>query len=368
MRASTVWIGLAGGLALAGCEGSGVLGGDDDDSRAPADDDDTTTDDDGPLVNEIVSDNSGSVLDDTGQISDWIELFNPTAGTVALDGWTVSDDWTVPALHTLPDGLLLPPGGHMVLWADGSPEPTGTHLPFRLAAAGEAVGLFRPGGEVADWVEFPSLGEDEAYARLPDGSDSWAVVGRGTPGAPNADLQATTVPVVAPGAVWRYRDDGVDPGPGWTTAAFDDGAWRQGPAPLGYGDPVSTEVGYGPNPSDKHATTWFRRTVSIPPDLPGAASALRVSLRADDGGVVWLNGQELGRVRMPAGEVTAATWASSTLGGADETEFVVWTVGPEALATGPNQLAVEIHQADPQSSDIVFDLGLEVTVWSGSLP
>jgi len=37
------------------------------------------------------------------------------------------------------------------------------------------------------------------------------------------------------GAVWRFDDRGVDPGPDWIRATFDDRGWPSGPGPLGAG-------------------------------------------------------------------------------------------------------------------------------------
>ena len=76
------------------------------------------------------------------------------------------------------------------------------------------------------------------------------------------------------GAIWRYLDDGSDPGTAWRSPSFDDAAWPSGPARLGYGDPAATTVSYGPNASDKYPTTYFRHTFSI--DGVSIAEQLRV--------------------------------------------------------------------------------------------
>src|SRR5690606_12726858 len=93
---------------------------------------------------------------------------------------------------------------------------------------------------------------------------------------------ASELVLVAPGSTWRYLDTGVAPGPGWTTLAYDDSAWAQGPAPLGYGLPnLGTTVSYGPDPTARHPTTWFRQTFTAPD--PTGFEAFSLHLRRDDG-------------------------------------------------------------------------------------
>lgn len=166
---------------------------------------------------------------------------------------------------------------------------------------------------------------------------------------------------VSGGADWRYLDDGVGPPDGWTEPEFADSAWAQGAAPLGYGeDDIVTEVSYGSASSDKHVTTWFRREFEL--DGPDGASALRVSLRRDDGALVYLNGHLVMRSNMPDGTVTADTLATAAISGDDEKTWSEATVSPNLLEDGVNVVAVEVHQADVTSSDLALDVELTGTV------
>jgi hypothetical protein len=85
-----------------------------------------------------------------------------------------------------------------------------------------------------------------------------------------------------------------------------------------------------------------------------------LSLVRDDGAVVYLNGAELLRDNMPAGDITVDTTAVAGVGGADESQWFAFDVLPEKLVVGQNTLAVELHQISGASSDISFDLSLEV--------
>ena len=69
-------------------------------------------------------------------------------------------------------------------------------------------------------------------------------------------------------------------------------------------------------------------------------------------------GKEVLRENMPAGVVTFNTSASGKVGGSEENEFHLHELFDVPLRTGRNLIAVEIHQENPRSSDIRFDLKL----------
>lgn len=137
-------------------------------------------------INEFMPHNTASVLDDYGGHADWIELHNPNAFSVPLDGWSLTDDPLDPRKHVMTGGLVLEPGGFLLLWADGY-VVNPVHLGFSLAEEGEAVALFAPDG-TGSVVRYPEVGTDLAVARgadccLEEGCISY--VFRGTPGASN---------------------------------------------------------------------------------------------------------------------------------------------------------------------------------------
>jgi len=167
---------------------------------------------------------------------------------------------------------------------------------------------------------------------------------------------AALTTLVARGAVWRYSAAGAVPGPGWAAPAFADAAWPAGPAPLGYGETrIRTAVPYGPDPADKHRTTYFRAGFDFAGD-PTTLTGLTLLTDYDDGFVAYLNGQEIARRSLPAGTVAYETLASAHESGGFEAIDVTAAVG--ALVPGANLLAVEVHQTSPSSSDLVLDLEL----------
>ena len=180
-------------------------------------------------------------------------------------------------------------------------------------------------------------------------------------GPRSAPAEDTLVP---PAATWRYDDTGTDLGTTWRDTGFDDSLWAAGPAELGYGDgDEATVLSFGPDPDDKYPCTYFRHPVDV--SDPSIYDTVTVRVVRDDGCVVYLNGQEIGRSNMPSGEITYGTWASSPVSGADESAWHELAVDPGLLVPGTNVVAVEVHQVEPWSSDLSFDLALVATDGGG---
>jgi hypothetical protein len=160
--------------------------------------------------------------------------------------------------------------------------------------------------------------------------------------------------------VWKFLDTGAEPDERWRQPQFDDSKWTAGHAPLGYGDSrLRTLLRYGPDPAHKRITTWIRGqfdAAEIKPD-----DQIILSVCVDDGAVIYLNGNELSRVNMPAGRVTASTLAAHAIGDPDEGLYLRLLVPPTAVRPKqPNTLAIELHQASVTSSDLFFDVEVKV--------
>ncbi len=160
------------------------------------------------------------------------------------------------------------------------------------------------------------------------------------------------------GATWKFLDNGTDQGTAWRELAFDDSAWASGPAELGYGDTPRDEatiVSFGGNSANKHVTTYFRRAFTAP--NVATYTQLRLRLKRDDGGVVYLNGTEIFRsANMQGNPIAFNTLASFT--GENDIDSSNVSVSLPLLNAGANVIAVEIHQQARDSSDISFDFEL----------
>jgi hypothetical protein len=179
--------------------------------------------------------------------------------------------------------------------------------------------------------------------------------------------------LIATGSVWTYLDTGTNAGTSWIEPNFDDSGWKMGRGEFGYGDaappedrPEATVLDFGRNANSKYVTYYFRHVFQASP--VGSVTNLLFQVRRDDGAVVYLNGTEIFRMNMPASNpITFQTRATAAVGGADETTYFPMNIRPNLLREGQNLLAVEIHQATADSSDVSFDLQLDAMTPPGAV-
>ncbi len=336
------------------------------DSALPDDSGSTETEHSGEglnalCINEIMEDNRESLTDETGATPSWIELHNPERSDVSLAGWSLTDDTSEPDRHVFEGALTVPGLGFLVLYADDETSLGPEHLGFELNYFGGTISLYGPEGQWVDagqWID--EWNSDMSRARDTDCCMDvicWSSVRGGTPGESNLLPEVEEVPLFAAESAWRYHDQGVDLGTDWREPEYDDSSWAGGLAPLGYGDDHQvTELSYGSDADDKHPTTYFRTTFEAS-DVD-ALDALRLELMVDDGASVYLNGTEVLRVGLPGGELDADTYATRTASGSGETDYTDYSALTDALVSGVNVLAVEVHQAAPTSSDLGMDLAV----------
>ncbi len=158
---------------------------------------------------------------------------------------------------------------------------------------------------------------------------------------------------------WRYDQTGRDLGTAWRGNNYTEDSFWQGPGPglLGF-DNNTPYAPFGINTpltiSGSITSYYFRTTFSF--SGPTTGMSLIATNFIDDGAVIYLNGTEVGRFRMPANQ-TALTYASA--GPAVEGQYDVLTItNLSRLQQGANLLAVEVHQITVDSSDLVWGMRL----------
>lgn len=163
--------------------------------------------------------------------------------------------------------------------------------------------------------------------------------------------------LVAFGAGWKYLDNGSNQGTAWQSSVFDDAAWATGNAQLGYGDgDEATVVGFGPKPTAKYTTTYFRKAFTVADTAQFNGYSL--GLKRDDGAVVFLNGKEIFRSNMSSGTISYSSKALTDASD-DGNEIQYKALSVKQIRKGENVLAVEIHQHSANNTDLSFDLQLQ---------
>ncbi len=157
-------------------------------------------------------------------------------------------------------------------------------------------------------------------------------------------------------AKWKYWDAAEAPEPTWTESDFDDSQWKEGQAPLGYGDSfVKTKISFGDDDQKKHPVAFFRHKFRVAEEDASAPAIAKI--RMDDAVVVYVNAKEVYRFNLPDGPVDHRTMAKVSL----KPENRDWTfvIDAEHLQAGDNLIAVSVHQRGDNSSDLLLDLELK---------
>ncbi|HEX2852908.1 MAG TPA: CotH kinase family protein [Opitutaceae bacterium] len=154
-----------------------------------------------PVITELMSSNKTVLKDENGDYSDWIEIYNPDATAVNLDGWYLTDNaakkdkWRVPA-------VTLQPGAYLVVFASDKnrQDPAATlHTNFSLSSSGEYLGLIKPDASTvaSEYApKFPALPNDISYgtSQLPGASPTIGFFDLPTPNAQNGNTALLTLP------------------------------------------------------------------------------------------------------------------------------------------------------------------------------
>ena len=146
-------------------------------------------------INEFMALNQTTLTDEDGEYSDWIEIYNPTAGAINLFGWSLTDEKILPQKWIFPN-ITLDPGGYLVLFASGKNRATAgseLHTNFRLSGDGEYLALYNPGGIAVSEFDpaFPAQQTDVSYGYY---ENVYVGFNDPTPGADNTSSTATILP------------------------------------------------------------------------------------------------------------------------------------------------------------------------------
>lgn len=148
----------------------------------------------GIYINEIMASNDATIADNTGDYTDWVELYNSNSSSVDLANYYLSDSPTnlTKFRFTSTTGqVVIPANGRLIIWASGFPARGVNHTTFSLSDAGEAIVLTAPNGTtIIDGFSFGKQRTDVSYGRLPDGGIDFKYFLPASPNASNSSANA----------------------------------------------------------------------------------------------------------------------------------------------------------------------------------
>lgn len=146
-------------------------------------------------VSEFMASNTSILMDEDGDYSDWIELYNPTSAAINLEGWYLTDNpdnlikWILPQISIDAHGYLL-------LFCSGKDRRSAElHTNFNLSSSGEWIILTKPDGQtIASSFknQYPVQYPDISYGFV---AGSLAYLDLPTPGSPNVPGAILTPPI-----------------------------------------------------------------------------------------------------------------------------------------------------------------------------
>ena len=227
-----------------------------------------------PRINEFMASNQSTLVDEDGDRSDWIEIYNPGTTAINLSGWHLTTEssnlvqWQFPNVTLQADRYLLVFASGKNKVVAGQP----LHTNFNLNQDGEYLALVRPDGSsiVQSFDPFPAQRDDISYGVTVD-TTNVVLLAEGDPATalipPNGTL-----------------------GTSWTATSFDDGQWSSGTTAIGYD--YGTQIGLDVAAMQNTNQSVYGRVPFTVAD-PAVYEFYTLRLKYEDGIIVYLNGTKI---------------------------------------------------------------------------
>jgi hypothetical protein len=219
----------------------------------------------------------GELLDEDGDSSDWIEIYNTTDASINLNGWYLTNDVNDLAMWELPP-VQLGPGEFKIIFASEKDrdDPDGElHTNFRISGSAAFLALVKPDGtKIVHSYEYPQQFGDISYG-IAD---------------PNGAMFATEVlvPEYTDAKAFIPQDDSL--GMDWTEKDFNDSGWLGGRTGVGYdyGSLIGLDVS---EMRYNNETVYIRIPFEVNDlsDLEG----LNLRMKFEDGFAAYINNNQL---------------------------------------------------------------------------
>jgi hypothetical protein len=170
--------------------------------------------------------------------------------------------------------------------------------------------------------------------------------------------------LVTSDSTWRFlkgQAEASSPDPAaWREVSFPDAGWITAPEPFWYGDAQPSAGTQLPDMRNGYTCVFLRQTFVLA--NPYDVAALQMAVLSDDGCIAWVNGHEVGRFNMPAGDIAYNGTSLAALA-----EPLPWWTNAvidarSFLLPGTNVLAVQAFNSSlGSSSDFVINAALYAT-------
>ena len=161
----------------------------------------------------------GDLLDEDGDSSDWIEIYNPTRQAVVLGGWHLTNDKGDLDKWEFPAGTVIEPRDFRIVFASNkNPSDTELRANFDLKAEGGYLAIVENDGKTAiSEYDYPPQLTDVSYG-----------------------IKQLSRTFIASGDTASYHvPDVLDAETQWTAQTFDDRSWKTAKTGLGFTQVIS---------------------------------------------------------------------------------------------------------------------------------
>ncbi|MBN1125612.1 MAG: lamin tail domain-containing protein [Sedimentisphaerales bacterium] len=316
--------------------------------------------------------------------NDFVELYNPQANPVRLDGLHLTDNpISQSEKFTFPPLSFIGGDGYLALIADGNEEPG--HLNFKLSSEGELIALYDVDGVLIDQVIYYVQTPDISEGRLPNGGEVFTLFDIPTPGVANPGTVTTittTVKLVEESAPKRVLIPTAEIEEAWKGGdSFDDNLWNDGIfvdgklGGVGYETNTGSSTSYVPvitydvmalHEDDATGSCYIRIPFALSAEQVAGMTSLTLRVKYDDAFIAYING-----VKGPeSGPIPSdPVWNSFATGNGQSdslalqfADFIITdTQTLQSLHEGENILA--IHAMDTEdSTDFLFSVELDLVI------
>jgi len=144
--------------------------------------------DTGVFITEVMASNDSVDTVSGVDYVDWIELYNSSSEWVDISGYGLSDSIGRARKWQFPEGTMIAPGEHKIIWCDGDTAVSTVdqlHTSYKIAKDGSEILVFAdPTGKILDKVVLPAVPTNVSYGRT-IGREGFFYYDVATPGAQN---------------------------------------------------------------------------------------------------------------------------------------------------------------------------------------